>query len=116
MTDKETREGMYETFSKMGESFMSLEGAKKAAAWYIDTTERVATQALELQEKATSWAKETPAGVVVRDPAQPGAQVHRAFGDGGAQSLADRSRLREAWVSGWSTFQLSVGVGLNRSD
>ena len=32
MTDKETREGMYETFSKMGESFMSLEGAKKAAA------------------------------------------------------------------------------------
>jgi hypothetical protein len=60
MTDKETREGMYETFSKMGESFFSLEGAKKAAAWYIDTTERVATQALELQEKATSWAKETP--------------------------------------------------------
>jgi hypothetical protein len=60
MTHKETSDGMYETFSKMGESFLSLEGAKKAAAWYIDTTERVATQALELQEKATSWAKETP--------------------------------------------------------
>ena len=60
MAEKETREGMYEAFSKLGESFFSVDGAKKAAAWYIDTTERVATQALELQEKATGWAKETP--------------------------------------------------------
>lgn len=60
MKEKETREGMYEAFSKLGESFFSVEGAKKAAAWYIDTTERVATQAIELQEKATGWAKETP--------------------------------------------------------
>jgi hypothetical protein len=44
MAHKETSEGMYESFSKMGESFMSLEGAKKVAAWYIDTTERVATR------------------------------------------------------------------------
>jgi len=60
MAEKETREGMYEAFSKLGESFFSVAGAKKAAAWYIDTTERVANQALELQEKATGWAKETP--------------------------------------------------------
>jgi hypothetical protein len=60
MTNKETGEGMYEEFSKLGESFFSIEGAKKAAAWYIDTSERVAMQALELQEKATAWAKETP--------------------------------------------------------
>jgi hypothetical protein len=60
MAEKETREGMYEAFSKLGESFSSVDGAKKAAAWYIDTTERVATQALELQEKAIGWAKETP--------------------------------------------------------
>ncbi len=60
MAEKETREGMYEAFSKLGESFCSVAGAKKAAAWYIDTTERVATQALELQERATGWAKETP--------------------------------------------------------
>ena len=60
MAEKETREGMYEAFSKLGESFFSVDGAKKAAAWYIATTERVATQALELQEKATGWAKETP--------------------------------------------------------
>lgn len=60
MAEKEIREGMYEAFGKLGESFFSLDSAKKAAAWYIDTTERVATQALELQEKATGWAKETP--------------------------------------------------------
>ena len=33
---------------------------KKAAAWYIDTSEEFATQALEMQEKVTGWAKETP--------------------------------------------------------
>ena len=60
MAQKETREGMFEAFSKMGETSFSIEGANKAAAWYLDTTERVATQALELQEKATGWAKETP--------------------------------------------------------
>jgi hypothetical protein len=60
MSQKETREGMFEAFSKMGETSFSIEGAKKAAAWYLDTTERVATQALELGEKATGWAKETP--------------------------------------------------------
>jgi len=53
--------GMFEAFSKMGEyPFMSVEGAKKAAAWYIDTSEKLATQALEMQEKVAGWAKETP--------------------------------------------------------
>ncbi len=60
MADKETRENVFETFNKFGESFFSLEGAKKAAAWYIGTSEKIATQALEIQEKATGWAKETP--------------------------------------------------------
>jgi len=60
VTEKETREGLFETFTKVGESFFSVEGAKKAAAWYIDSSEKLAKQAIELQEKATSWAKETP--------------------------------------------------------
>lgn len=60
MADKTGGEKMFESFSKMNESFLSLDGAKKAAAWYIETTEKFATQALELQEKATEWAKETP--------------------------------------------------------
>ena len=38
----------------------SADGAKKAAAWYIDTGEKLATQALEFQAKAGEWAKETP--------------------------------------------------------
>jgi hypothetical protein len=57
---KAAREGMFETFSKMSDSFLSLDGAKKAAAWYIDTSEKLAKRAIELQEKATGWAKETP--------------------------------------------------------
>ena len=60
MPEKDVREGMAEAVNKFGESFFSMENAKKAAAWYIDTSERIATQALELQEKATNWAKETP--------------------------------------------------------
>ena len=53
--------GMYEAFNKMNEiPFMSVDNVKRIAAWYIDTSEKFATQALELQEKAFGWAKETP--------------------------------------------------------
>ncbi len=58
VADKEN--GIFEGFSKAGESLLSLDGAKKAAAWYIDNSEKLANQAIELQEKATMWAKETP--------------------------------------------------------
>lgn len=60
MTDKANGENMFESFTKLNESFLKLDGAKKAAAWYIETGEKLATQLIELQEKATSWAKETP--------------------------------------------------------
>ncbi len=56
----ENREGVYEGFAKMNESVFSLDGVKKAAAWYIETSEKVAHQALDLQERATGWAKDTP--------------------------------------------------------
>jgi hypothetical protein len=56
----ENRENMFEGLTKMNESVFSLEGVKKAAAWYIETGEKLANQALELQEKATGWAKDTP--------------------------------------------------------
>ena len=36
------------------------ESNEKFAAWYIDTTEKVANQAIDFQESATQWAKETP--------------------------------------------------------
>ncbi len=41
-------------------SNLNIEGAKKFAAWYIDTTEKVAKQAIDFQAQATKWAKETP--------------------------------------------------------
>ena len=56
----DNREGMFEGFTKMNDSVFSLDGVKKAAAWYIETSEKLAKQALELQEKATGWAKDTP--------------------------------------------------------
>jgi hypothetical protein len=59
MSEKEYS-GVYEGISRIAEKCMNPAGAKKAAAWYIDTTEKLATQALDFQAKATEWAKETP--------------------------------------------------------
>jgi hypothetical protein len=56
----ENREGIFEGFTKINESVFGLESMKKAAAWYIETSEKLANQALELQEKAMGWAKDTP--------------------------------------------------------
>jgi hypothetical protein len=47
-------------FEGLGSNLLSVEGAKKFAAWYIDTSEKVAKQAIEMQASATKWAKETP--------------------------------------------------------
>ena len=60
MAEKENGNGsMFEGLSSMGNVF-TVEGAKKFAAWYIDTSEKVAKQAITFQESATKWAKETP--------------------------------------------------------
>jgi hypothetical protein len=56
----DNREGVFESFTRMNDSVFSLDGVKKAAAWYIETSEKLANQALELQERATGWAKDTP--------------------------------------------------------
>jgi hypothetical protein len=61
MAEKEhSGSGVYEGISRIAEKCFNPTGAKKAAAWYIDTTEKLATQALDFQVKATEWAKETP--------------------------------------------------------
>ena len=56
----DNREGIFESFTKINDSVFNLEGVKKAAAWYIETSEKFAHQAIELQEKAMGWAKDTP--------------------------------------------------------
>src|SRR5271167_1750276 len=58
MAEKENG-SMFEGLTSMG-SLFTVEGAKKFAAWYIDTTEKVAKQAINMQASATQWAKETP--------------------------------------------------------
>ena len=52
--------GVLESINNLRKDLLSVEGAKKFAAWYIDTTEKVANQAIDLQASATKWAKETP--------------------------------------------------------
>lgn len=58
----DNRESVLDSFTRMGESVFSFDGVKKAAAWYIETSEKLANQAIELQERATGWAKDTPFG------------------------------------------------------
>jgi hypothetical protein len=53
------KEGAQRVLENVGRLF-SIESAKKFAAWYIDTSEKVANQAIDFQESATKWAKETP--------------------------------------------------------
>jgi hypothetical protein len=60
MSENSSATSFIESFSKIGESFFSLEAARKAAEWYINTNERLANQGIELQQKITEWAKETP--------------------------------------------------------
>lgn len=44
MTDKLNGENVVESFTKLNESFFKPAGAKKVAAWYIETSEKFATQ------------------------------------------------------------------------
>jgi len=42
-----------------GKKLLNRDGAKKFAAWYIDTSEKLANGVLDYQERATEWAKST---------------------------------------------------------
>lgn len=53
-------EGIYDGFSRLSESYLSPEGVKKAASWYISTSEKLANQTLDFQAKSIEWAKGTP--------------------------------------------------------
>ena len=60
MPEKNSSERVAETFAKLADSALSLDGVKKIAAWHIETNEKLAKQAIELQEKGSEWAKNTP--------------------------------------------------------
>jgi hypothetical protein len=59
-THKHHDAGVMENLNTLRSNLLSVEGAKKVAAWYIDTSEKVANQAIDFQASATKWAKETP--------------------------------------------------------
>jgi hypothetical protein len=59
-SEKQSEGKAPDSVSRFGESFLSLDGVRKTAARYIECGEKLANQAIELQEKTTSWAKKTP--------------------------------------------------------
>lgn len=75
MAEKEHRSGVFETVSSIGSNLLNIEGAKKFAAWYIDTSEKVATQAIDFQASATEWAKETPLAPIIEAQLEFGKKV-----------------------------------------
>jgi hypothetical protein len=79
----------FEGFTKIGRDVFSVEGAKKFAAWYIDTSEKFALDAIDLQAKATDWAKDTPFGPIFA--AQQ--DIGRKFVERSAHAARTRWRL-----------------------
>ncbi len=63
-TEKENLAKGFDGFAKFGRDVFSVDGAKKFAAWYIDTSEKFALDAIDLQAKVTDWAKDTPFGPI----------------------------------------------------
>ena len=56
---KERAEKATESLAGLGSQLFSANGLKKVAAWYIDTSEKVANGVLDYQATATEWAKST---------------------------------------------------------
>ena len=55
---------VFDNLSGLGKQMLNLEGAKKFAAWYIDTNEKFAKNAIDVQARMTNWAKDTPLGPI----------------------------------------------------
>jgi hypothetical protein len=55
----EIEKDMSERFSQLGKTLFN-DIARRMAALYIDTGEELARGALEIQARATEWAKDTP--------------------------------------------------------
>jgi hypothetical protein len=77
-------DGLKETFS--------VERAKKVAAAYIDTSEELANDALDLHEKATAWAKDTLLGRMFEAQTKLG----RRMVQGSAKAARDLWRISPA--------------------
>ena len=56
---KEPEEKATGRLADLGSQLFSADGLKKVAAWYIDTSEKVANGVLDYQASASEWAKST---------------------------------------------------------
>ena len=50
----------------LSKQFLSMDSAKKFAAWYIDNSEKMSNGVLDYQASATEWAKKTPLGPIFK--------------------------------------------------
>lgn len=53
---------LFGNVTDLGKQFLSMDGAKKFAAWYIDNSEKMSNGVLDYQVSATEWAKKTRLG------------------------------------------------------
>jgi hypothetical protein len=60
VSERVDSEKVFASCAKLAESLCSFDGLKKAAAMYIENSEKFANQAIELQERSVGWVKETP--------------------------------------------------------
>ena len=64
MAENTNISGIFESYTRMGEAFLSMD-IRKVAASYLDFIESLTKQVLDFQETALGWAKETPLGPLV---------------------------------------------------
>jgi len=62
---KERAEKVADNVVDMGKKLFNGEGVKKFAAWYIDTSEKVAKDMLDAQAAATEWTKSTALAPII---------------------------------------------------
>jgi hypothetical protein len=55
---------LFGNVTDLGKQFLSMNGAKKLAAWYIDNSEKMSNGVLDYQASATEWAKGTRLGSI----------------------------------------------------
>ena len=55
---------LFGNVTDLGKQVLSMDGAKKSAAWYIDNSEKMSNGVLDYRASTTEWAKATPLGPI----------------------------------------------------
>jgi hypothetical protein len=63
-TMEKAEKGIFENTSELGRNLFSLDGAKRLAALYLETTEKLAEGLLAFQATTSEWAKDTPLAII----------------------------------------------------